>query len=159
MQRPLVDGQDGLPGLRLGLRAQLHALGEDDLLLRGEERHAADLAQVEAHGVVGVEDLGRDGLRLRFGLRLGDRGGGLLDDRLLDREGGLGLQLRGHGIELDGGSGELGLRIGGGGRRIEGNHDAPAETNRTRPRGSWIDEPLARPAGRALRRVHATRHT
>ena len=68
VERPLVDGEDRLPRLRLGLGAQLHALGEDDLLLRGEERHAADLPQVEADGVVRVEDLGGDGLGL--GVRL-----------------------------------------------------------------------------------------
>ena len=118
-------------GLGLGLGAQLHALGEDDLLLRGEQRHAADLAQVQAHGVVGVQDLGGDRLGLGVRLLLGGRARrGFSTTGVLGGEGGLGLQLGGLGIELDRRRGELGLLIGGRGcgvGGIEGNHDAPAE--------------------------------
>ena len=65
--------------------AELHALGEDDLLLCGQQRHAADLPQVEAHGVVRVEDLGRDGLGLGSGSSWRQARRRALGDGLLDR--------------------------------------------------------------------------
>ena len=69
VERPLVDREDRLPRLRLRLGAELHALGQDDLLLRGQQRHTADLAQVQADGIVGVQDLGLDGNHLGVRLR------------------------------------------------------------------------------------------
>ena len=139
VQRPLVEREDRLLGLGLDLGAELHPLGEDDLLLGGEQRHAADLTQVQANGVVGVEDLG--------GLRLGLLGVGLGGLRGRCRLGRLGGDLGSHGleglrrqvgdlgIELDRGGREGGLSLGHGrfglgdrgSRRVEGNHVAPAD--------------------------------
>ena len=106
VERPLVDAEQGLPGFGHGLRAQFHALGEDDLLLRGQERDPADLPQVQAHGIVRVQDLGRHRLRIGFFRGLGGRCGldhsrlgnnrGLGDKRLGLEVGCLGVKFDGH---------------------------------------------------------------
>ena len=139
VQRPLVEREDRLLGLGLDLGAELHPLGEDDLLLGGEQRHAADLTQVQANGVVGVEDLGRLRLGL-LGVGLGGLRGGCRLGRLggdLHSHGREGLRLQGGdlGIELDRGGREGGLSLGHGrfglgdrgSRRVERNHVAPAD--------------------------------
>ncbi len=138
VQRPLVQREDHLLGLGLDLGAELHPLGEDDLFLGGEQRHAADLTQVQAHGVVRVEDLGRDRLGL-IGVRFGRLGGRGRNDRLglrlgprghfgRDRREGLRLKGGDLGIELDRRRREGGLSLGDRcSRRIGRNHDAPTD--------------------------------
>jgi hypothetical protein len=71
VQRPLVQAEDRLPGLDDDLLAELDGLGEDDLLLGGEERDLADLLEVHPDRVVDPDHVRGQGLEL---LR-----GGLLD--------------------------------------------------------------------------------
>ena len=138
-----MEREDRLLGLGLDLGAELHALGEDDLLLGGEQRHAADLAQVQANGVVGVEDLGGDRLGL-LGVGLGGLRGPVparAPGGDLDGHGREGLRLQGGdlGIELDRRGREGGLASGRfglgdrGSRRVERNHGAPADGAATQP--------------------------
>ena len=123
VQRPLVDAEEGLPRLLLCLAAELHALGEDDLLLRGEQRHPADLPQVEANGIVGVEDLG--GSDLRLGILHGDgRHDGLRLHGDLRDEGGS-LELGRERVELDRRDGECGFGLGDRGSGFVRDHGAP----------------------------------
>ncbi len=67
--RPQPEREHGPPGLLHDLLAQLDGLGEDDLLLRVEERHLADLLEVHAHRVVDADHV------LGHGIELGLRGG------------------------------------------------------------------------------------
>ena len=55
VERPLAQAEDGLGRLGHDLATELDALGQDDLLLRGEERDARDLAQVEPDAVLDLE--------------------------------------------------------------------------------------------------------
>ena len=144
VERPLVQRQDGLPGLDDDLLAELDRLGEDDLLLGGEQGDLADLLEVHPDRVVDPDHVGGQRLELLagrlvhgVGRQLGGRlhALGHLDalDRLLlddlDRElGGAGLRvLVGREIEvLVVVIVEVGVRVGGhrGGRgaRTPGPH-------------------------------------
>ena len=65
VEGPLVEVEDGRPGSVADPDAELDGLGEDDLLLGRQQRHARDLAQVQARRVLDLEG----GLvRVRFGV-------------------------------------------------------------------------------------------
>ena len=73
VERPLVERDDRLPRLLDDLLAQLDRLGQDDLLLRGEQGDLADLLEVHPDRVVDPDHVRGE----RLGLQL--LGGGLLD--------------------------------------------------------------------------------
>ena len=52
VERPLVERDDPLPGCLDELLAELDRLGQDDLLLRGQEGDPADLREVHPERVV-----------------------------------------------------------------------------------------------------------
>ena len=72
VDRPLVDAEDGLPGLALDLQPELDRLGEDDLFLRRQELDAGDLAQVQPDRIAH--------LGIAFDVRLRFRGSRDRDD-------------------------------------------------------------------------------
>ena len=134
---PLPEREDGLPGLLHGLRLgvsqaaardllpELDGLGEDDLLLGGEERHLGDLLEVHADRVVDADEVRSRGLRLVSG----------------------GRRCRGFVIELDGGiaPGLLPALLDG---------DPDAESDRpSRPEGHRPRHPAAARRGRHRPRV------
>jgi hypothetical protein len=71
VERPLVEADHRLPRGLDEPFAQLDRLGEDDLLLGGQEGDAADLPEVHPDRVVHTEHVGRERLGL-LGRRLGE---------------------------------------------------------------------------------------
>ena len=164
VERPLVELEDRLLGLGLDLGAQLHALGEDDLLLRGEQRHAADLAQVQAHGVVGVEDLGRDRLGLgvlvlggrgRGGRRRGGVGAGSSTIRAASASSSAALG----SSSMDAAASSASVSVAGEVEWISGNHDAPIDDVAPSHATSWDLDQQSGCSGRTVSSGHAARHT
>jgi hypothetical protein len=120
--------------------AELHRLGQHHLFLRGEERHAGDLPEVEPRGVLDVEEVvvlggldhlvgvgvvgrrrrrrrGRDGAPGRLGLRDRDALEAEAVGRRLELEGGE-IGRRGVGLELDARPGEVGGLVDQGGQDL-----------------------------------------
>ncbi len=64
VERPLVQGDDALPGRLHEELAQLDGLGQDDLLLRRQEGDLADLLEVHPDRVVDPDHVRRERLEL-----------------------------------------------------------------------------------------------
>ena len=98
VERPLVERDHRLPGCLDDLLAELDRLGQNDLLLGGQEGDPADLPEVHPERVVHAEHVGRERLGLLGGRLAGLPSRGylqLLGRRLLE----LLVVERGGGIE------------------------------------------------------------
>ena len=71
VEGPLVERHHRLPRLLDHLLPELDGLGEDDLLLGGQQRDLADLLEIHPDRVVDADHVGREGLEL-LGRRLLD---------------------------------------------------------------------------------------
>ena len=86
VERPLVEVEDGRPGLGPDADSELDGLGQDDLLFSRQERHARDLAEVQARRILHVGgSIVRVSIVLAVGLWIGlglGHGRDVVDDGL-----------------------------------------------------------------------------